>query len=99
MIAPHIRSLTDQDGAVLLDLRRDKMLTLNSTGGYIWERLRAGELVDDIIRDLSYETGMPSVVVERDVQEFLEGLKSRHILVETVHQQLHGRHRRLPDCL
>lgn len=35
MLAPaaHLRSIIDHDGAVILDIEHDAMLTLNSTGG------------------------------------------------------------------
>jgi|ERR1035441_1128794 hypothetical protein len=80
---PHVRSVVDQDGAVILDIERDTMLTLNPIGGYIWERLQRGKLVDEIICDLSRDTGTDVAVVERDVRGFLEQLKSRHLLAET----------------
>jgi len=79
-IVPHLRSVVDQDGAVILDVEHDAILTLNPTGGYIWERLQRGELIEEIIDDLSRDTGMEVAVVERDVRDFLEDLKSRHLL-------------------
>lgn len=30
----HLRSIVDHDGAVILDIDHDAMLTLNATGGY-----------------------------------------------------------------
>jgi hypothetical protein len=57
------------------------MLTLNSTGGYVWERLRQGKLVDEIVRELASETGADHAMVDRDVQAFLDELKSKHLLV------------------
>jgi hypothetical protein len=80
--APNLRSVVDRDGAVILDLKRGTMLTLNPTGGYIWERLQQGKLVDEIICDLTRDTGMDFSVIERDVSDFLEQLKSRHVLTE-----------------
>jgi hypothetical protein len=81
MLTPFFhRSVVDQDGAVILDIKNDAMLILNSTGGYIWERLQRGKLIDEIVRDLSHDTGMDSATVERDVYEFLENLKAKQIL-------------------
>jgi hypothetical protein len=82
MLTPfsHVRSVVDQDGAVILDIKNDAMFILNSTGGYIWDRLQQGKLIGEIVRDLSQDTGMDSATVERDVLAFLEHLKAKRIL-------------------
>ena len=77
---PHLRSVVDQDGAVILDIERNSMLTINSTGGYVWERLQQGVQIEEIIRNLASETGADPATVDRDVHEFLDELKSRHLL-------------------
>jgi len=79
-VSPHIRSIVDHDGAVILDIERDAMLTLNSTGAYVWEKLRQGKLIDEIVSDLARETGVDPVTVECDVRIFLDDLKSKHLL-------------------
>jgi hypothetical protein len=79
-VAPHLRSVVDHDGAVILDIERDAMLTLNSTGGYVWERLRQGKLIDEIICELAAETAADPIAVDRDVRAVLEDLKSKHLL-------------------
>jgi hypothetical protein len=56
------------------------MLTINSTGSYVWQRLQQGKQIDEIIRELASETGADPVAVDRDVQAFLSELKSRHLL-------------------
>ena|SRR6266436_634367 len=80
--APHLRSVVDHDGAVILDIPHDTMLTLNSTGGYIWQKLEQGKLIDEIVSELSRDTGVDLAVVDRDVHAFLEQLKSKHLLAE-----------------
>ena len=77
---PHLRSVVDADGAVILDLERNSMLTLNSTGGYIWDKLQHGDTPEEIIRKLADETLTDVAIVERDVRDFLEQLKSRRII-------------------
>src|SRR6266702_1846307 len=77
---PHLRSVVDHDGAVILDIERDSMLTINSTGSYVWQRLQQGKQIDEIIRELASETGADPVTVDRDVHIFLDELKSRHLL-------------------
>ena len=77
---PHLRSIVDHDGAVILDIECNSMMTLNATGGYVWDKLQQGLLVEDIVRDLAKETMTEIAIVERDVREFLDELKSRRLL-------------------
>jgi hypothetical protein len=77
--AAHLRSIIDHDGAVILDIEHDAMLTLNSTGGYVWEKLKQGKLIDEIISELASETGADLVTVDRDVRAFIDELKSKHL--------------------
>lgn len=86
-ISPDLRSVIDVDGAVILDMRRNRMLTLNAVGGYVWQKLEQGQLPDDIIRDLSRETNTDVAVVERDVHQFLEQLKSKRVVDEAEAQR------------
>jgi coenzyme PQQ synthesis protein D (PqqD) len=79
-VPSHIRSIINHDGAVLLDIPRDQMVTLNSTGAYIWERLQQGRSIDEVIHDLSTESKTDPFIVERDVHAFLEQLMSKHLL-------------------
>ena len=79
-VAPHIRSIVDHDGAVILDIKRDAMLTLNSTGGYVWEKLKQGKLIEEIVTELANETGADPVAVDCDVRAFLDELKSKRLL-------------------
>ena len=77
---PHLRSVVDHDGAVILDIELDSLLTINCTGSYVWDRLWQGKQIDEIIRELATETGTDPVTVDRDVHRFLDELKSRHLL-------------------
>lgn len=79
-LRPNLRSVVDQDGAVILDIERDSMLTINSTGRYVWERLHEGKQTEEIIRELASETGADPETVDRDVHAFLDELKSKHLL-------------------
>jgi hypothetical protein len=79
-VAPHIRSIVDHDGAVILDIPRNTMTTLDSTGAYVWERLQRGLEVDAIVRELAHDTGVEESVVAKDVEEFMEQLKSSHLV-------------------
>jgi transcriptional regulator len=79
-VAPHIRSIVDHDGAVILDKARNALTTLDSTGAYIWERLQRGLQVDAIVAELVRDTGAEESVVTKDVDEFIEQLKSKRLV-------------------
>ena len=79
-VAPHIRSIVDHDGAVILESPCNAMTTLDSTGAYIWERLQRGFQVDAIVAELARDTGADELIVAKDVEEFMEKLKSKHLV-------------------
>ena len=76
----HLRTITNQDGAAILDIPRHQITTLNSTGGFIWERLQQGLSVEQAIRDLATESDTAPATVEKDVHSFLEQLRSKQLL-------------------
>jgi hypothetical protein len=77
---PHLRTVVNRDGAAILDVTRNQITTLNSTGGFIWDRLRQGRTVEEAIQDLASESNTDPAVVERGVRGFVEQLKSEHLL-------------------
>jgi hypothetical protein len=76
---PHLRSIVDHDGGVILDIPQNTISTLNSTGAYVWERLERGMAIDAIVSELALETGTDPAIVHRDVEIFLDDLKSKHL--------------------
>lgn len=76
----HLHSVVDQDGAAILDIDRGLTSTLNATGGYVWQGLERGEPIETIITNLARETGEDALVIDRDVREFLDSLKQKHLL-------------------
>jgi hypothetical protein len=77
---PHLSTVTNRDGAAILDVSRRQIMTLNSTGAYIWDKLQHGKTVNEVVRDLAHECSADPLVVARDVQIFLEQLKAKHLL-------------------
>jgi hypothetical protein len=79
---PELRfpSAVDKGGGVILDIEHDAIVTLNPTGGYVWERLRKHESLETIVRDLAKETGANPAVVDADVHAFVRQLKARNLL-------------------
>lgn len=78
-IPVHIRSIVDQDGAVILDIKRDQFFSLNPMGAYIWGHLQNGEGLDQIAKTLAEETGTNLDRVLADVRDFVDDLKSKHL--------------------
>ena len=79
-VTPNLKSIVDHDGAVILDISRNSMTTLDTIGAYVWERLGRGLTVDAIVAELAQDTGADREMLARDVDEFMEQLKSRHLV-------------------
>jgi 6-phosphogluconate dehydrogenase (decarboxylating) len=79
-INPDLRSRVTPDGAMILDISADEVITLNSAGGYIWARLDEGQTVDQIVQDIATKTGHDPVVVAQDVHEFIDQIVARHLV-------------------
>jgi hypothetical protein len=77
---PNVRSVVDADGAVILDIPRNAMTTLNRTGAYVWQRLNQGVSLASIVTELSRDTGVDESIVAADVNTFMAELKSKHLL-------------------
>jgi hypothetical protein len=76
----YLQTVVGQDGAAILDIDRGQVSTLNSTGAFVWQRLRRGETIEAIIANLACETGEEIHVIECDVREFVELLKEKRLL-------------------
>ncbi|WP_158822478.1 PqqD family protein [Granulicella sp. S156] len=75
-----LSTVVNQDGAAILDVSRNQITTLNSTGGFIWDRLQKGLTAEQAIQELATETQTDPAIVERGVRAFLEQLKSEGLL-------------------
>jgi Coenzyme PQQ synthesis protein D (PqqD) len=80
LINPELRSRVTPDGAMILDISADEIITLNSVGGHIWARLEEGKTVDQIIEDVATKTGHDPVVVAQDVREFVGQIAARRLV-------------------
>jgi Coenzyme PQQ synthesis protein D (PqqD) len=76
----HLQSIVNQDGAVILNIERGLISTLNPTGAYVWQGLQNGESLETIVLNLAHETGEEALTVERDVRDFVEDLKQKRLL-------------------
>jgi Coenzyme PQQ synthesis protein D (PqqD) len=71
-----IRSVTSPDGALILDVERDRMIRLNYTASRIWLSLQKGAAIEEIAREIAAETGADFNVVCQDVRDFCLQLSS-----------------------
>jgi hypothetical protein len=80
-VKSELRSLVTPEGATILDISKDELTTLNSTGGYVWMRLRKGDEVEKIVADLAEETSQDPSAIRDDVHEFIEQLAEKHLVI------------------
>jgi hypothetical protein len=79
-IPPHIRHITDNEGATILDFRRNQHVTLNSTGGRLWALVVAGLSVGELTDVLAHEFQLPAATALSDAGEFLSQLTQLGII-------------------
>jgi hypothetical protein len=71
----------NEDGAVLLDIKRGICFSLSFVGAKIWDSLQKGYGRDSIITSLSEDfSEIPSKRIAEDVDAFLADLKSKGLL-------------------
>lgn len=58
------------------------MVTLNSTGAFLWKTLENDITEEDLIRVLTKKYDVSIDVASKDVREFLDILKSNHLIQE-----------------
>jgi hypothetical protein len=76
----HLRVITNQDGAAILDIKAGKISTINPSGAYIWHALERGADMESIAQGLSRDTGEQIEAVKKDVADFIEALKKQDLL-------------------
>ncbi len=86
-VSDAVRSTYGQDGAVVLDIQRGKMFSLNLVGSKILHLLERGYAEDVITAQISHEFGAQEEIVRADLKEFVQML-TRHGLLETPHQEI-----------
>lgn len=80
-VGSHVRSVSDTDGMTILDLESNKILALNSTGAFIWERLQRNNSFQEIVEDLAVATGADKREIDNDTREFIQDLVQRGLLL------------------
>jgi hypothetical protein len=83
-LPPYIRSVTNDDGGVLLDLRNGRCLRLSPVGGKVWDILKQcaegmtlDSLVDEMVRVFP---GVAPDTLRRDMCGFLKDLEHKELI-------------------
>ena len=71
----HLRTIANQDGAVILNSMAGTITTLNSTGAFVWQGLERGESADMIAQNLARETGEEVAAIRNDLLGFVDSMK------------------------
>jgi hypothetical protein len=79
-ISDAIRKTATPDGAVLLDIQRGRILSLNRMGSRVFEMLAGGldqiQIASEISKDLSVDADQ----VRSDVRDFIRTLEVHNVL-------------------
>ena len=79
-IPPHVQSVMDPDGAVLLDLKQGKYFSLNGVAAVIWERLSAGDTPEQVEAHLRRTYDAPAETLRADLDAFLARLARERLV-------------------
>ena len=66
-----LRLVVSEDGCVVLDIERDRILKLNSVGAEIWQLLSAGDTESEIVRKISHQYKVGGQRVSEDVRALI----------------------------
>lgn len=77
---PQVRSMRDEDGAVLLDLKGGKYFSLNGIGAEIWKQVEHGADLETLTSALLESYQVEPEVLARDLQSFLTTLEDNGLI-------------------
>lgn len=81
-ISEYLRSTHGRDGAIVLNMRKGQMFSLNLVGSRVLELLKAGIPESEIADQISREFHVSRDIVDQDIQEFVRSL-AEHKLLES----------------
>jgi hypothetical protein len=79
-ISAHVRSVIDDDGAVVLDLKHGRYFSLNGVGAEVWRQLEAGATIANIEAGLRRDYDTEADGLRRDLAAFLERLTRAELI-------------------
>lgn len=81
-LSKNLRSVTNADGGVVLDLGGGQIFRCNATGALVLDLLTRGETEEGVVREVSRRCQAEPALVTADVREFLASLRSHALLSE-----------------
>ena len=79
-IAPGVREVTSEDGAVLLDVEQGVCFSLNPVGLKIWELLKKGCSLEQIADALGRNFSVSRTQLVSDASEFIAALEAKQLI-------------------
>jgi hypothetical protein len=79
-IAPGVREVASEDGAVLLDVEQGVCFSLNPVGLKIWELLKKGCSLEQIADALGQEFPVSRPQLVSDAGEFIAALEAKQLI-------------------
>jgi hypothetical protein len=79
-IAPGVREVASEDGAVLLDVEQGVCFSLNPVGLKIWELLKKGCSLEQIADALGQEFPVSRPQIVSDAGEFILALEAKQLI-------------------
>jgi hypothetical protein len=79
-IAPGVREVASEDGAVLLDVEQGVCFSLNPVGLKIWELLKKGCSLEQIADALGQEFPVSRPQLLSDATEFIAALEEKRLI-------------------
>ena len=80
-VSAGVRSTSNEDGGIVLDIDHGQMFRLNPVGALILDSLAKGFAETEIAKEISRQYRISEEVAAADVHEFLESLE-KHKLVQ-----------------
>jgi Coenzyme PQQ synthesis protein D (PqqD) len=78
--APHVRSISDDDCAILLNLQNGRYYSLNGSGAVIFEIIATNQSIGDIVDKLSADYEVEPSRLQQDVLAFIDYLRSNNLV-------------------
>jgi hypothetical protein len=79
-IASHVRIMTNKDGAVLLEIKRGLMFSLNPVATKIWQLLDTGHSKEQISERLVNDYGIARERAASDVDDLIHQLEAHKLV-------------------
>jgi coenzyme PQQ synthesis protein D (PqqD) len=90
-ISETVRTATNQDGAVLMDIRQGQLFSINPVGSRIWQQLNDGHTREEIAESFVTDFGISREQALNDVNEFVHHLEAQQLIRSSESQDSQGK--------